>query len=111
MSKKPKKSQLDKLVMNNRLARDYAKSFDEDRIRLDELDREAFRNMVRGEEPPKAIFKVLANAAQDLNHALEGLEGAEPVEIIRGPAAGLCGAIQRVAQTLGNILPNAGPTG
>src|SRR5690349_6047762 len=61
------------------------------------LRREAFQNLVRGQQPPKQLFKMLANAAQDLNYALEGLGGAEPVKIIRGPAAGLCGAIKRVA--------------
>ena len=42
MGKRAKKSQLEKLVMNDRLARNYAKSFDEHRKRLDGLDREAF---------------------------------------------------------------------
>jgi hypothetical protein len=108
---RPKKSQLDNLVMNNRLANYYAKAFDKYRIRLDELNYEAFQNIVRGKQPPRALYAVLANAAQSLNGALEGLEGAEPLAIARGPAAGLCGAIQRVAQTLGNIPANAGPSG
>jgi len=84
-------------LKNARFANNYAKSFDDYRKRLDELAREAFQNLVRGQQPPKQLFKMLANAAQDLNYALEGLGGAEPVKIIRGPAAGLCGAIKRVA--------------
>jgi hypothetical protein len=106
---RPKKSQFDKLVVNNRLANSYAKSFDQYRKRLDELDREVFQNMTLGEQPPKALFKVLANAAQDLHDALVVLEGAEPVGIVRKPAADLCGAIRRVVQTLGGITPNASP--
>ena len=91
------------------MANSYAKSFDQHRKRLDELDREATQNMTLGKQPPMALFKVLANAAQDLHDALVILEGAEPVGIVRKPAADLCGAIRRVVQTLGEMTPNAGP--
>jgi hypothetical protein len=103
------KSKFDKLVVNNRLANSYARSFDQHRKRLDEFDREVSQNMTLGKQPSMALFKVLANAAQDLHDALMVLEGAEPVEIVRKPAADLCGAIRRVVQSLGEITPNAGP--
>src|SRR5262249_30117778 len=107
---KGKKSQLDNLVTTNRIAQNYANEFMRLAARLDELDRDAFKNIVRGQAPPMAIFKLLADAAKNLSYALEVLEG-EPLRIVSGPASGLCGAIQRVAQTLGGIHPSAGPSG
>ena len=103
-----KKSQLDKVVTDNRIAHSYANEFKRLTGKLDELDKETFRKMVRGSEPPREIFKVLADAARDLSEALEVLEG-ERLQIVSGPASALCGTIQRVAQTLGGIRPSAGP--
>jgi len=102
MAKRPAKP-LDDLVKNNRIANSYATEFERQRRNLDKLADAAFKARVRGEEPPVAAFKSLATAAHDLWFALEGVRGNEPLEIIRMPAAGLCGAMERLAKALGKI--------
>jgi hypothetical protein len=72
--------------------------------RADRIRRQGEQHLVearvRGEEPSAAAFEALATAAHDLWLALEGVRGKEPLETIRMPAAGLYGAIERLAKAL-----------
>jgi hypothetical protein len=102
MARQPKKP-LDELLESRGLARNYAEDFDCQREKIEELAKTVFQAHLRSKPLPPAAFKALADAAHDLWFALEGTRSADAIEIIRMPAAALCGSMERLAKALGKI--------
>jgi hypothetical protein len=87
------KDPLKRIVIDNRLANNYAADFERQAKKLNDLAEVVFQANVKGTAHPKGVFKAAACAAQDLSRSLEGLQG-EPLERIRLPAAALADAME-----------------